>query len=470
MSTDLQNDSDPQDKGVAKSAASPRLGLIQRGMRRFKSLKQIHLPASSLRSTLATGAFWSLAGSVVSRGCALVAAVLLARILGKMGYGRWGIVLSNIFMFGQFASFGLAMTITKYIAELRRRDPERAGRILSLVLMIGAASIFTAAALLTCLSGPLAVHLYQDPTLHLPLALAGLLVLTFIGTAVLQGALAGFEDFAFIALGNAFQGVIFISSAPLLALWAGLSGAVLGMILAWGANLAVCILRLRRNCRVYGIFLTARGAWRERSIIYNFSIPSLLQGAVTGPAMMLSQAIVARLPGGMFGLGGFQAAVRWRDIVMFAPQAVRRVTLPMLSGLRGERDHKRFMRALKANVVLNGGIAALGALPIILLSKWILSWYGVEFVQDWDMMMILVGSSIFQAINDVFTQVTACLEKMWWNFGVHVVWAAILLGGTSILVQKHGVRGYVYSLAAATAIYSILNVAVAVVMLRRERI
>jgi O-antigen/teichoic acid export membrane protein len=139
----------------------------------------------------------------------------------------------------------------------------------------------------------------------------------------------------------------------------------------------------------------------------------------------------------------------------------------MLSRLKGERDYHRYIKALWANIGINGGAALAGSLPIMICSPWVLSFYGPGFSQDWDMMVVLVGSSVFQAVNDVVTQVTASMEKMWWNFNIHIVWGAILLGGSYLLVPTMGVRGHVYAFVAATFVHMVLNISASTILIKR---
>src|SRR5262245_2899227 len=87
---------------------------------------------SSLGYRLARGAFWSLVGSLISRGMGMVAGIIVARILGKHDYGQLGIVQSTVGMFGVFAGFGMGLTANKHIAEFKTLDPGRAGRIVGL--------------------------------------------------------------------------------------------------------------------------------------------------------------------------------------------------------------------------------------------------------------------------------------------------------------------------------------------------
>jgi len=62
---------------------------------------------------------------------------ILARTLGKAGFGELAILQSTVGMFSVFAGFGLGLTSTKYIAELRWSDPQRAARISAVSLLVG---------------------------------------------------------------------------------------------------------------------------------------------------------------------------------------------------------------------------------------------------------------------------------------------------------------------------------------------
>lgn len=433
---------------------------------RVKHLRGRHLPKGSIRNSMATGAFWSLCGAVFSRGFTLLSSIIIARLLGKAGFGLWGLVMTSVSMFAQFSSLGMTLTATKYVAELKKTDPLRAGRCLSLIIIMGIMSIFLAA--LTCfgLSGIIANRLFNVSQLHVPLMFSSMMLFGMVTTFMLQGALAGFEDFRGIARINLVQGVVLFVVAIPLAYIFGLTGTVIGMSISQCVAAFMCFIKILQKSREYGMPLGLHRVWEERGILWHYTAPSLLTGFVTGPASMFSKALVANSAGGILSMGGFTAAFRWRDMILFIPGAVKRVTLPMLSKLKGEKDFHRFVKVLWANIALNGGIALAGAIPIMILSPWILSLYGPGFREDWGIMVILVGSGVFQAVNDVVTQVTACMEKMWWNFFIHVVWGTIVLGGSYLLVPNYGVRGYVWSFSLATIVHMFLNISAAIVIIR----
>ncbi|MHC4330621.1 MAG: oligosaccharide flippase family protein, partial [Planctomycetota bacterium] len=70
--------------------------------------------------------------AVVSQGMRFLAFVIVARILGKTGFGELGMIQHTVSMFGIFAGLGLGITATKHVAEFRSADPARAGRIIAL--------------------------------------------------------------------------------------------------------------------------------------------------------------------------------------------------------------------------------------------------------------------------------------------------------------------------------------------------
>jgi len=77
-------------------------------------------PEGPLLGRFVVGAFWSVAGALISRGFLLAASVVCAWFLGKEGFGALGMIQSTTGMLGVLAGLGLGITATKYVSELRR--------------------------------------------------------------------------------------------------------------------------------------------------------------------------------------------------------------------------------------------------------------------------------------------------------------------------------------------------------------
>lgn len=409
---------------------------------------------------MASGAFWSLVGSVLSRGFALIAGIVVARFLGKVGYGQLGLIYSSVGMFAQFAGIGVAATASKHIAELRTIDADRAGRVLSLIMLLGAISVLLMALALLGTSHWLAYTVYRVPELFVPLMLSSLMVFCIVTTRMSQGVLRGFEDFRYIAVTNVVQGLSILLLVLVFISWLGLSGAVIATAISYGLSLAFTWWFIFKRCREHRIRLRTHNIWEERKILWQYSAPSFVMSSMIGPATMISQAFVARIPGGLAGLGGYLAAARWQAIVSFVPIAVSRVFVPTLSKLMGQKEYARLRKVLLISLKANTGLALIIGLPIAVLSPWILSLYGVEFRQDWDIMVMLIGVGVLEAANAAIAPVTTVMNKMWWRAGIHLTWAVVLVGGSYFGVSKYGVRGYVWALLGTkvimVALYSII--------------
>jgi hypothetical protein len=74
------------------------------------------IETSEIGSRLASGVFWSVGGTLISRGLRLCAAILVARMLGRTGYGELGMIQSIVGMFGVVAGFGLGVAVGAVVA------------------------------------------------------------------------------------------------------------------------------------------------------------------------------------------------------------------------------------------------------------------------------------------------------------------------------------------------------------------
>lgn len=238
------------------------------------------LPANSLRRRFARGAFWSVAATFMGQGLCLVASFVVARILGKAEFGELEMIQSTIGMFGVFAGLGLGVTATKHVAEFRSSESVRAGRVIGMVSIVASVS-GGLASLVVLLAAPyLAEHVIDAPHLTLGIRIgAGLLFFnTLIG--VQTGILPGLELFKVIAKVSLFRGIL---NFPLVVLgsyfWAS-TGVLTGMVCALAAGWLISHAVLRRQLFISNIPVSYRNIRSELIVLWGFSIPAFLSGAV----------------------------------------------------------------------------------------------------------------------------------------------------------------------------------------------
>jgi O-antigen/teichoic acid export membrane protein len=377
-----------------------------------------------------------MAGAVISRGLMLAAGVLVARMLGKTGYGELGMIQSTVGMFGVFAGFGLGLTATKHVAEYRQSNPDRAGRIIGLSGLVAMLTGGLMALGLFIFAPWLAEHTINAPQLAGVLRIGTLILFTSALNGAQTGALSGFEAFRTIAYVNLFVGLI---SFPILVCgtyFGGLTGAVWALAINLGVNWLLNHLALRKEARRYNVPFTFRNCSRELSILWKFSLPAVLAGSMVGPVNWICTALLVNQPDGYGEMGIFNAANQWYAMLMFLPGLLGQVVLPVLSERLGQKETNQSMKtmvlAIKANALL--------VLPLVLLasivSPYIMGLYGEGFKSGWPTLVVVLLTTGLLAVQTPVGQIIAASGKMWIGFAMNIGWALIFILGTLLLVDK----------------------------------
>ena len=412
------------------------------------------IEASPLAYRLARGAFWSLSGALIARGLGLLASVLVARVLGKEGYGELGIVQSTLGMFGTLAGFGLGMTATKFIAQYRTTDPARAGRIRALSSAFAWVSSSATAAVLFVLAPWLADRTLAAPQLTGLLQAGSLFLLLTAVNGAQMGALSGFESFKMVAKISLLSG---LANFPLMVggvYLAGLQGAVWGMVAAAAINWLLNHIAIRRECSAAGVPYTYTGCWTEQAVLWQFSLPALISGMLFSPTEWVLNTMLVNQPGGYGQMGVFSAAKQWHVLILYLPNVLSATTLPVLSNLLGENKRKQYMQMLVLNSLLLTGVAAAAALPVCLLSRTIMGMYGKDFAGAWQVLVYVAVYSVLWASNIVVGQAmwsTGASKEAMLFAGLRSV---ILLASGALLV-RYGASGLALAMLVTYVIQTI---------------
>ena len=321
------------------------------------------IEASPLGYRLAKGAFWSLVGTLLSRSLSLVSSVLVARMLGKVGMGELGIIQGTVGIFSAFAGLGMGLTGTKFVAEYRNQDPQRAGAMLGLSAWATWMSGTVMMLAMWALAPWFAQHTLAAPHLTGLIRVGSVLLLLGSVNGAQSGALSGFEAFKTIARVNLACGLL---SFPLMvggAWWLGLLGAVWGLVGSIAVNCVFSHLALRREAAAAGVSLSAKLQPDQWGVLWRFSLPSVLCSAILGPVNWACAALLVNRANGYAEMGVFNVTMSWFNAVTFLPGVLAQVLLPLLSSQAGEpggRSQKKIVAlAVKAN--------AIAVAPVILL-------------------------------------------------------------------------------------------------------
>ena len=402
---------------------------------------------------LAKGVFWSMAGAVISRGLMLAATILVARMLGKTGFGELGIIQSTVGMFGVFAGFGLGLTATKHVAEFRLSDPDRAGRIIGLSGLFAMLTGGLMALGLFVFAPWLAEHTINAPHLAGVLRIGALILFINALNGAQTGALAGFEAFKTIAHVNLFVGLI---SFPILvcgAWFGGLTGAVWALAINLGVNWSLNHIALRKEVRRFRIPFTFRNCRREWSILWKFSLPAVLAGVMVGPANWTCRALLTNQPNGYDEMGILTAALVFQVLLLFVSGMLAAPLLSMVSNAGPKISDKLGT----INILSSWILGVIVAIPLLCFPEMA----QVIFGNDYDThsfkvtFSLVIFCSCIMTFKEGLTRIMVANNILWWGFFSNTFWAIILIVSTVFFV-RWGAPGLAVSFVIAYILQTVV--------------
>ena len=412
---------------------------------------------------LARGVFWSTAGAVSSRSLNLLASIITAQVLGKSVFGELGIIQSTTNMFTTFAELGIGLTATKYVAEFRKTDPARAGRVIAMTTLVAIVSGAVMGSIVVAAS-PWSARLLAAPHLQVMLALSSLALLLIVVNEAQNGVLSGFEAFRRRSTVQFLWGVANFFIVVFGVVYFGLLGAVCGLIASQAFVLWLNHRAIRKEASSAGVPIRWRDARKEVGILVSFSLPAFLAGTVYVPSMWLANMIMVNSPGGYAEMGTFNAADRWRTAILFLPSLLGGVALPMLASLRGEAASQKYHRVLGTNIKLSFLASCAVAAPIALFAPWIMASYGPEFKDGTRVLITLCTTAVLFAPYWIISQSLVSRGHAWTMFFFNLAWATTLLT-SEWLLRGRGATG----LALAYLMADMTRLTAAVIYASRMR-
>lgn len=379
---------------------------------------------SDINKKIANGAFWSLSGTIVSKGLLVISSIIVARILGAEVFGQAGIIRSTVNMFSAFAGVGIGLTSTKYISEFKNSNPAKVLKIVKLSNSVTVITAFVIAVFILIFSQQIADQI-NAPNLKTEIKISSLILFFNTLNGVQLGILSGFEDFKSIAKNNLTAGIVSFFLQIIMAYLWGLTGTIIGFgtnfLVLWVMNKNI----VKKHTKSLGSLTKNETILSEIGILWKFSLPAVLSGIMVGPISWMCNVFLVNQPSGYTQMALFDAANQWRVAILFIPGALSKIILPMLSS--SVTDSKKYNIIFFKNLKLNIIISFTMFLIITLINPLISIAYGNEFSGLWLPLIILSLSTVLVSINNVVGQAIASQGKMWLGFFVNTIWAITLL-------------------------------------------
>jgi O-antigen/teichoic acid export membrane protein len=369
--------------------------------------------ASPIGGRLARGAFWSLLGTTLSKGCSTISWIIVGRLLGKESFGELSMVQNTVGLFGAAAGMGMGMAAAKYVAEYKKTDPARAGRFIGLASAATWVTSIALAIVLVALAPWLARETLNAPHLAPWLTLSSLLLL-FSGIAgAQQGTLTGFESFKAIASINVIVGVTSFPMLLLGAIWGGVTGALWGLIASAVLNCVLNFIHVRKQATAHHVEIRYRGCMSESRVFWDFNAPGMLTTIVSAASVWIVGAIMVKHGDGFGDLGIYNAVQRMKLVPENIAAMLLAPMIPVLSDTLARNDRRAYSKTL----IFSYTVSTLAIIPISLLQiaiPWLtLLPYGAEYASGQNVVGWMMVSTITYALIWPIGNILISMGKLW---------------------------------------------------------
>jgi O-antigen/teichoic acid export membrane protein len=433
-SVELERAGSPSATPMMSAFARSAVARVRRYLPAFACKWLERIETSPIGRRFARGAFWSVAGNVLSRALSLLATMIVARMLGKALYGRVGIIQSTVDMFGALAGLGLSFTATKHVAEFRRSNPERAGQIVAMVSVVSWISGGVITLGLVIIAPWLAANTLQAPEMTGMLRIGALLLFFSTVNAAQIGTLSGLEAFDVRAKMNVISAVLNLPLMIAGLLLGGTTGVIVALVVGSACLCALNARALRREARRAGIPLILSGWSREAKMILNFSLPTMAASLINPPANWACNTMLVRSPGGFAALGVYSAANQWFNAIVFLPTILSVVSMPVLSQLIGQKKWEDVGKITWISVRANG-LVLFPVLALSIASHWIMRLYGPGFTVGSSTLVLNLGTGLLVALFSPIWPMLIAAGKTIPVLVMNVAWAVTFTSLTYFLVH-----------------------------------
>jgi O-antigen/teichoic acid export membrane protein len=389
----------------------------------LKSFKNFWILLRGEDKVLIVNSFWNMSGTALSKMIMLSASILVARNLGATLFGQWGVILSTVTMFTTFLSYGFGVTVMKHLAENKDKNPSRASIIFSITLFSSLIFGIVLSLLMYSSSNFLSSHVLRNPEIKLPLQISSFYILITAFSGVFSGSLMGLNVYKRVAYSNLVASFI---GAPIV-IFATYNYKIIGVSVGYLIYYIIISLlyvpALIKEFKKAGIKVTIKGLKTELPLLYKFSLPAMISGAIGGPVIWIANALVARMADGYTIIGIFNAAKIVQSAVSEIGNQIHNPLITLISHNKSKRSNTLSYLA----PVLYITVFVLPLIHFPELTEWMFA-KGNYLIPKFD---VLISLTLITGYVTIFKQSLGrsiiLNDKVWWGVYENILWTLILL-------------------------------------------
>lgn len=394
--------------------------------------KCYQLFVKSFNGGLLGSASWLGLSAATSRGVLLVGGFIIARSFGVEFFALYSFLIATVGIATVFSNFGLGLTITKIISDPKSKKisvESFVGTSRLFVLIFSTIFSFTISFNLNNIASILIENSYMQSSYFVFFAI---ILYTLIG--IESSILIGCKKFKTFGLVNFSTGILQLTLIIFYSLRNEFDSVLIATILTTLLNYILMVFFSRKSLSKIGICPRIRIDKNIFYLIKQYSFPLFLSSLFYAPTIWLASAVIVNAPDGTLAIGYFYAADNLRGLLLFFAAMVAQASLPFLSEHSGEEHIVRFKYFVRMILYLVTGLTSAIVTILFFLSPFILKLYGLDNDVASNVMLIILVSSVFASINNVFGQVLLAKHKTWEGLAFNFIWSISLLMTTISLI------------------------------------
>lgn len=405
---------------------------------------------------------WTVLGATFSRTANLAITALIARLVSPEEFGAFSITQNMGATLTAFATFGLATTCSKRVAELSHKENEK-GNIFSFFILTSTLLAAAFSSTIIIFSNEISTQIYKNKEIQTSIVAAALLIFFSATTSVAQGGLMGAHEFRKISSINIKTSIITLTLPPIIYY---LLGSTAGLFSIVAPQFISTILSLMQ-CKSLNLLTPSQNTIKtyhsERRTLIELTLPAALSTALVGPANWIATTILIRHSENLQSIGEYNIAYQIYAALIFIPSALASITLPLISSHSKNSITKNFI----TSTALTTGIAATTSLAAYIFSDAIVKIYGQNFPESSSILKLLCITVVINSINMNVSSLIASTNKMWLGFISNLMWATIYISSAIYLIPRNFGEGLALAMLIAYLSHTLVQSFIALSLIRK---
>ncbi len=327
---------------------------------------------------------WMLADKIGTLGISFIIGIFVARYLGPADFGLLGYAQSIAVFFSILAGMGLDTILKRNLVN----DADRLGEVMGTALavrLLGAAISMSLFSFYAALAGEKQESFYIILIIVMGNAFQSLSIIETYFQSRMQSRLPVIVKLTQFCLANALRIYLIYIHAPVMWFaWSLLLGEV--------ANAVGMVLIYRTQPVSFSRWKIRLGYAKE---MLGDSWPLIFSGFIVVFYMRIDQIMIKHMMG-KEAAGVYSVAVRFSDLWSFLPAVIGNAFFPTIVGAR-KISEEFYYKRLQSLFDLMVWITLCVIIPAtVFVSRWAIPhWYGSEFSEAGDVLMIYIWSGLF---------------------------------------------------------------------------